>query len=149
MSPGRRPPAARALLAAAVAAVLPAAACGDGTPAFCSPLAEVSDLDALAAALDRGDLDGAGAEARRLQALAGDAPSEIRADFRALADAVVDIVGLLENDERVAAGDADGAAGPATVERTREELNERLGELDRRSLRVATWASRECGLDLG
>jgi len=88
------------------------------------------------------------AEARRLRDLAAEAPPEIRADFRALAEAVVDIVGLLEDERAASDGTGGGSPGPAEVERRREQLNDRLGQLDRRSLRVATWSSRECGLDL-
>lgn len=140
-----------AVVTASVAALLPLA-CGDGAPAFCTSLEQVADLDTLADALDGDDLRAAAAEARRLRDLSADAPPEIRGDFRALAAAVVDIVDLLRDEQRVAsAGDGDGGAsapGPAEVERRREQLNDQLGELDRRSLRVATWASRECGIDL-
>jgi hypothetical protein len=156
--------------AALVAAVLTTAlgGCGDGTPAFCQPLAHMSDLDALAGALDADDLDAARAEAQRLRDLADDAPAEIRADFAALANAVVDIVELLEQEQVASApSPAEGEAGttpggveepgtidatdigPAEVERRREALNARLGDLDRRGTRVSTWAARECGLELG
>ena len=144
MSRGRR----RAALVVATLAVLVPIACGDGTPAFCTSLAEVSDLDALAGALEEDDLRTALAEARRLRDLAAEAPPELRADFRALAEAVVDIVGLLEDERAASDGTGGGSPGPAEVERRREQLNDRLGQLDRRSLRVATWSSRECGLDL-
>ena len=90
MSPRR----AVASLVLAAATLVPVA-CGDGTPAFCAPLAEQADLDDLATALEDGDLTAADAEARRLRDLADEAPEEIRSDFRALADAVVDVVDLV------------------------------------------------------
>jgi hypothetical protein len=53
---------------------------------------------------------------------------------------VSDVVGILEADK--------AGADPAALERQREELNNRLAELGRRSTSVQTWASRECGIDL-
>ncbi len=144
MSPRRT--AAGLMLAAAT---LVPVACGDGTPGFCTPLAEHADLDDLATALEDGDLTAADAEARRLRDLADEAPEEIRSDFRALADAVVDVVDLLAQDQATA--DAEGGAdaiNPSEVERRREDLNERFGELDARSERITTWARRECGLEM-
>ena len=43
-----------------------------------------------------------------------------------------------------------GGAGvdPAEVERRREELNERLGELSATSSEVEDWARRNCGIEL-
>ena len=122
-------------------------ACGDGTPGFCTPLAEHADLDDLATALERGDLTVADAEARRLRDLADEAPEEIRSDFRALADAVVDVVDLLAEDQ-LATEATDDAVNPSEVERRREDLNDRFGELDTRSERIRTWARRECGIEL-
>ncbi len=122
-------------------------ACGDGTPAFCTPLGEQSDLDALATALEQGDLTAADAEARRLRDLAEQAPEAIRSDFRELADAVVDVVDLLAQDKAAAEAGGD-AVNPSEVERRREDLNDRFGELDARSERITTWARRECGLEL-
>ena len=126
-------------------------ACGDGTPSFCEPLRSSADLKALTTALDGGDLDAAGAEARRLSDLAAEAPPEIRADFRALAESVVDIVELLAEDERVSQpqeGTGEQTVDPSNVERRREDLNDRFGDLDRRSERISTWALRECGIKL-
>ena len=133
----------------AAAATLVPLACGDGTPSFCTPLADHADLDDLASALEKGDLTVADAEARRLRDLADEAPEEIRSDFRALADAVVDVVALLAQDRNAsdAAGDPD-AVNPSEVERQREDLNDRFGELDTRSERITTWARRECGIEL-
>ncbi|CAN5603044.1 hypothetical protein BH10ACT3_BH10ACT3_16040 [soil metagenome] len=37
---------------------------------------------------------------------------------------------------------------PSELERQRNELNDRLGELDRRSDRISTWAQEQCGLEL-
>lgn len=149
MIPGRAAPTVGARLArrvAIVAALVALGACGDGTPAFCTPLAEVADLAALADAIDASDGTRARAEAERLVALADDAPTEIRSDLAALADAVVDIVDLLEADADTSS--AEDSAPPAEIERRRANLNERLGELDRRSTRVSTWAATECGIDL-
>lgn len=147
----------RRTVAVSVAATvaLTVTACGDGTPSFCAPLEANSDLSALSAALEEGDLETAGAEARRLRDLADEAPEQIRADFRALAEAVVDIVELLEEDrlasEPVEDGGTHGSSttvDPGQVERRREELNTRFGDLDGRSERITTWARRECGLEL-
>ena len=149
MTPRRRGAVAgRALLVAPLLGLL-VLGCSDGTPEFCGPLSEAAELDALSDALRDGDLTGARAEAERLRDLADGAPSEIRSDLAALGDAVVDIVELLE-DEQLAtdADDATGDVSAAQVERQREQLNDRFGELDRRATRVSTWAARECGLDL-
>ncbi|MHB1137870.1 MAG: hypothetical protein ACYC2O_02865 [Microthrixaceae bacterium] len=127
-------------------------ACGDGTPPFCTPLADSADLSGLTDALDAGDLDRAASEAQRLRDLADEAPSDIRADFTELAQTVVDIVDLLAEDLAASAPTtADGAAttvDPGEVERRRDDLNDRLGDLDRRSDRISAWASEECGIDL-
>ncbi len=127
-------------------------ACGDGTPPFCTPLDDSADLSGLTDALDAGDLDRAASEAQRLRDLADEAPSDIRADFTELAQTVVDIVDLLTEDLSASAPTtADGAAttvDPSEVERRRDALNDRLGALDRRSDRIAAWASEECGIDL-
>jgi hypothetical protein len=117
------------------------AGCTDGTPAFCASLRSNAELDALGAALESGDLDVASAEARRLAALAEEAPADIRADLEALGDAVVEIVELLA-DETTGSGDA------GELERRRDQLNAELAELDQRSERVSTWALQECGLRL-
>ncbi|CAN5603093.1 hypothetical protein BH10ACT3_BH10ACT3_16050 [soil metagenome] len=91
----------RRIVAVLVSAIgLGAASCGDGTPAFCTPLAETAKLDDLIAALDSGDLQHAASEAQRLKDLASEAPPEIRADFTALADGVVDIVTLITEERR-------------------------------------------------
>ena len=133
----------------AAAATLVPVACSDGTPDFCTPLAEQAGLDDLATALEKGDLTAADAEARRLRDLADEAPEEIRSDFRALADAVVDVVDLLAEDQLAAdAGGGADSVNPSEVERRREDLNDRFGELDARSERITTWARRECGLEL-
>lgn len=130
------------------------AACGDGTPAFCTPLADSADLSGLTDALDAGDLERAASEAQRLRDLADEAPSDIRADFTELAQSVVDIVDLLAGDlaasspTTVAEGSSAPTVDPGEVERRRDELNDRLGALDRRSDRIAAWASEQCGIDL-
>src|SRR5690606_28248133 len=98
------------------------------------------------------DLAGADAEAQRLRDLADSAPTEIRADLAALADAVADIVDLLEQEERAAGAGTEGdppEVSPAQIERRREDLNARFGDLDRRATRVSVWAAEECGIDLG
>lgn len=119
-----------------------AVSCGDGTPAFCSTLRERSDLAALGGALDEGDLDAAGDEALRFEELAAEAPTEIRGDLQELGDAVVQIVELLAADR----DDTDSPEGEA--DQRRQDLNERLGELDERSRRVSAWALEECGFQL-
>ena len=116
--------------------------CSDGTPAFCTPLAEVADLGELSDAIERGDLDVATNEARRLVDLAEDAPPEIRADLTAIGAAVVDLVELVGEEQRA----ADLTAGDLT--RRREQLNSELSRMDERSDRVTRWARRECGLEL-
>jgi hypothetical protein len=86
--------------------------------------------------------------AARAQAELDASAAELRADnarkadkaVKALASGVSDVVRILEADK--AGGD------PAALERRREELNNRLSELGRRSTSVQTWASRECGIDL-
>lgn len=125
-----------------LAAATLTAACSDGTPAFCTPLADVADLDGLADAIERGDLDVATNEAQRLVDLAEDAPAEIRADLTAIGAAVVDLVELVGEEQRA----ADLTAGDLT--RRREQLNAELSRMDERSDRVIRWARRECGLDL-
>lgn len=124
-----------------LAGVASAGACSDGTPPFCTSLRANADLDGLAEALAASDLEQAGAEALRLTDLADDAPAEIRADLRALATAVTEIVDLL-------ADEAGGTSEPGENERRRDQLNDEFGELDQRSDRVSTWALRECGLRL-
>ena len=126
-------------------------ACGDGTPAFCGPLADSADLSALSTALDAGDLEKAASEAQRLKDLAGEAPAAIRADFEALADGVVDIVDLITEERAanaVTSGTSTDTVDPGEVERRRDELNARLSDLDRRSDRISAWAAEQCGLNL-
>ncbi len=128
-------------VAAFAAAGILVGSCSDGTPSFCEPLRRSADLNQLGVALDAGDLTAAQAEARRLAALADEAPAELRSDLSALGDAVVEIVDLLA-DERSGSGDA------SEIERRRTRLNDDLAELDQRSERVSVWALRECGLRL-
>ena len=127
-------------------------ACGDGTPEFCTPLADSADMSALTESLQAGDLDRAASEAQRLRDLAADAPSDIRADFAALADGVVDIVDLLREDlatnSPLTGDETTTTVDPGEIERRRDELNDRLGTLDRRSDRIEAWASEQCGIDL-
>ena len=131
----------RTLLTVAVALLgLVAAACGDGTPSFCTDLARQADLRRLAAALDAGDLPRAAREADRLRQLAGSAPDAVRSDLTALADGLAHVVDVVR--------DQQGGADPTALERRRDQLNERLAELGRRSRNVSAWASRECGVDL-
>ncbi len=94
----------------------------------------------LGSALDAGDLTRAQREAKRFAQLADEAPAEIRPDLKALADGVTDIIELLQKDKQ--------GADPASLERRREELTDRLSELGRRSTDVSAWASRECGVEL-
>ncbi|HTN99148.1 MAG TPA: hypothetical protein VL068_00625 [Microthrixaceae bacterium] len=72
--------------------------CGDGSPAFCKDLTESKMLAGVVAALKEGDLKKATEEAKQLKDLAGDAPTEIRADMTALADGVADIIDLVRRD---------------------------------------------------
>ena len=131
-----------------LAVCLPLAlSCGDGTPAFCEPLENTADLSSLGGALEAVDLDRAASEAQRLRDLADEAPPEIRADLVALADGVVDVVDLIATERGASSGPA-GAADPGEVERQRDQLTDRLGELDRRSDRISAWAAEQCGLDL-
>jgi len=117
------------------------AGCSDGTPEFCESLRRSADLSALGEALDAGDLDNATAEALRLADLADEAPAELRTDLTQLADAVVDIVDLVGDE-------ASGTSDASEIERRRDQLNQDLAELDRRSERVSNWALTECGLRL-
>jgi len=132
----------RRIIATALVVALSTAACSDGTPAFCTPLAEIAGLDELSAAIERGDLDVATNEARRLVDLADEAPPELRADLSAIARAVVELVELVGEEQRA----ADLTAGDLT--RRREQLNAELSRMDERSDRVSRWARRECGLEL-
>ena len=70
-----------------------------------------------------------------------DAPAEIRGDLQALGDAVVQIVDLLADED-------EGTSDAGELERRREQLNDDLAELDRRSQRVSSWALQECGMRL-
>jgi hypothetical protein len=123
--------------------------CGDGTPAFCTTLAERSELEELTAALGRGDLSAARNEAERFAQLAEEAPSELRGDLAAIGESVVQIVDLLalETDDPSQEGAADPDAQREADQR-RADLNEQLGDLDERSRRVSAWALEECGLEL-
>ena len=118
------------------------AACGDGQPAFCSPLSKAADLSGIAAALRSNDLSKASEEAAQLRQLAGEAPPEIRADFIAVADSVREIVDLLATERK------DGQVDPGQFERRREDLNKSLGQMGRRSDRIRVWTSEQCGIDL-
>lgn len=118
------------------------AACGDGQPAFCSPLSKAADLSGIAAALRSNDLSKASEEAAQLSQLAGEAPPEIRADFIAVADSVREIVDLLATERK------DGQVDPGQFERRREDLNKSLGQMGRRSDRIRVWTSEQCGIDL-
>ena len=105
---------ALAILAAGVVLGSVAAACGDGRPAFCDDLARDGDLGGLTGALSAGRLAGAKEEAGRLTDLAEAAPADIREQFGALADAVADIVDLLEAE---AAGGPPGTTPPTRTPR--------------------------------
>jgi len=135
-----RPAARLKLLAVLPALSLLIVACGDGTPKFCESLSRQADMKRLGSALDAGDLTRAQREAKRFTQLANEAPAEIRPDLKALADGVTDIIELLQKDKQ--------GADPASLERRREELTDRLSELGRRSTDVSAWASRECGVEL-
>ena len=117
-------------------------ACGDGQPAFCSQLSKSADLSGIASALRSSDLSKASDEAAQLSELAGEAPPEIRADFVAVADSILEIIDLIttERDE--------GQSDPGQFERRREELNTRLGQIDSRSDRIRVWSSVQCGIEL-
>jgi len=117
-------------------------ACGDGQPAFCGPLSKAADLSGIASALRSSDLSKASKEAAQLSDLAGEAPPEIRADFVAVADSILEIIDLIttERDE--------GQSDPGQFERRREELNTRLGQIDSRSDRIRVWGSEQCGIEL-
>jgi len=54
---------------------------------------------------------------------------------------VVDIVDLVGDE-------ASGTSDASEIERRRDQLNQDLAELDRRSERVSNWALTECGLRL-
>ncbi|CAB4530354.1 unannotated protein [freshwater metagenome] len=118
------------------------AACGDGRPAFCTPLSQAADLGGISAALRAGDIAEAGDEAIQLRELASEAPPEIRADFEEVADSIIEIIDL------VASEGEDGQSDPSRFERRREELNTRLGQIDNRSQRISVWATEQCGLEL-
>lgn len=148
--------------------------CGDGRPDFCDQLQEVSSLRSLRTAIEQGDLSTARSEARRLREVADDAPPEVRSRFRALAGAVTDVVELLSAEQApVTRGPGSGVEGtppgdrapttdggptagpapeagsePAEVERRREQLNRRLGELGDDGSAVTAWAAETCGIDL-
>lgn|GEM_PF-975358 len=132
----------RVVAFALLTASLIATACGDGSPAFCTPLGKVADLSQIAAALKTGDMKGASAQAAQLRKLSGEAPPEIRADFVAVADAIVEIVDL------VAKEPVEGQSDPGQFEQRREDLNNRLGQIDTRTQRITVWASEQCGLEL-
>lgn len=131
----------RAAAAALVLLIGLTASCSDGRPGFCDALETNADLEPLAEAIADSDGERAAAEAQRLIDLSEDAPPEVRGDLRELANAIEDIVAH-------AADLTDPASDPAEVERRRDQINERLGTLDRRIERVSTWAERECGLRL-
>lgn len=147
MSRGRRAAAVRLPLLALLLTA-GSVACGDGTPAFCESLESIADLDSLSQALGDEDLETARAEALRFADLAQDAPAEIRSDLGALADAVTDIVELLEQDSATTTEAGGTGSGASEVERRRDDLNARFGELGERGTRVSTWAAHECGIDL-
>lgn len=130
-------------LAVAVALVLPAG-CGDGRPGFCDDLAEAADLRALRRALEAQDLRRATRAAERFAELAAEAPREVRADLEAVAGGVADVVALLRADR----ADPGTEAAERAAQR-RDELDEQLGELARRSSAAESWALRECNLRLG
>ena len=117
-------------------------ACGDGQPAFCSQLSESADLSGIASALRSSDLSKASDEAAQLSELAGEAPPEIRADFVAVADSMVEIINLISTERD------EGQSDPGQFERRREELNTRLGQIESRSDRIRVWASEQCGIEL-
>ncbi len=143
------------------------ASCSDGTPGFCRDLNSSKQLDGIVAALKKNDLKRADSEARRLKDLAAEAPGEIRTELEALADGVVDIIDLVKRDQdanSVATANSSETGGddtqddtstvnppstePTDVEQRRNELNFRLGELDKTSDDVSNWALKECGIEL-
>lgn len=123
-------------------------ACTNGTQAYCNDLERNAGLKELSSSLQKGDLTAAAKSAGEFGRLADSAPEEIRSDMRKIADGVADIVALLEQERRetsVSENDLD----PATeTEQLRDDLNERFDDLDRRSMNVETWATRNCGIDL-
>lgn len=115
-----------------------AAACGDGTPEYCTRLAEISTLDGLTAALDAGDLDAADAAAQQLVEASTAAPPEIAEATAALAEGVVGIVALLRATEE----------DPGAVESQRVRLQDQLGTLADDAAVVSQWAEEQCGFRL-
>lgn len=124
------------------------AGCTSPTDAFCARLEADAHLKSLTSSIQKGDLEAAGAAADEFTDLADGAPEEIRADMREIATGVVGIVELLEQERRETSVSDDTFSAETETEQLRNRLNERFDDLDRRSLRVETWASTNCGLDL-
>lgn len=147
-----RPTPARRPFCVAVTTVLVTtvllSACGDGTDSYCRRLAESARLGSLTSAIEAGDLTAAGEAAADFVELARDAPPEIRVDMGEIAEGVVGIVELLEQERRETSVSDDDVGSTSEAEHLRDALNEHFDDLDRRSVRVETWAARNCGLDL-
>lgn len=135
-------------LAVSAVTVTAVAGCTDATDAYCDRLAADADLRALTTSIENGDLESARSAADEFRRLADDAPSEIRADMREIATGITGIVELLEQERRETSVSDDTFGSETETEQLRNRLNDRFDDLDRRSLRVETWASTNCGLDL-
>lgn len=142
-------------LAGLLAVALPS--CGDGRPPFCDQLQRRAGLEDLTAAIERGDLETAAGEARALVELSASAPREVRPNLERLSEAVADVVALLEAERSSAEGSGgdgrpdratDDRPGAADLQRRRDELNDRLGDLSADSSAVSAWTREHCGFTL-
>lgn len=133
------------------------ASCGDGRPRFCDQLQRRAGLEDLTAAIERGDFETAADEARALVELSASAPREVRPNLERLSEGVADVVALLEAERSAAEGSgSDGRPdqptgdppGAADLQRRRDELNDRLGELSADSSELSAWTREHCGFTL-
>ena len=129
------------IAAAAIAAVsLTAGGCSSSEAAFCEELGQFAELDALQAALEAGDEDATYAQLNALDALAENAPEQIRGDLTEISDVMAEVVVVALQDP----SDAATSEG----EQERERVNQRLSRVVGHTTAVSDWTEENCGIRL-
>ena len=137
-----RPLRATVALAALAGAVLGACSDDGDSGAFCDRLADTPDVAEILATIDSGDPGGTEAAlregVRHYRGLEADAPGEVRADIARIRQGVQLVLDAVEEhpDDLPAARQAIAAQ------------SDELAGLAQAGQRVASYASRECDLDL-
>lgn len=129
----------RAAVAVATVFAVATVGCTSAEDRFCGQLRDDYQLEELVTAIRQRDQRRTTEGLERLRQLQDVAPAEIHDDFRAVVDAVSSAVRAVTN-----ATGADGESVPVDL----TVLGDELAAIDEPAHNVATYADRECGLEL-